>query len=151
MSMEEKIKEAIANDLPNQVGQELQKRLVKAEQDAADLKSCKKLNTDYLQATKDRDEKIKELEAKLNKQETTDKKLKEIKEAEQQMAVTLAELKKSAAERERDTVIKLVEKVFGHPSVTIERFGSKDVAVPNDHYNTPTSYNHTETTTETKQ
>jgi tRNA/tmRNA/rRNA uracil-C5-methylase (TrmA/RlmC/RlmD family) len=150
MSMQEKIELAIQNDLPNQVAEALQAKLKQADKDAVDLKECKRYTGELQENNKALEATVTSLQEKLNTQETTDKKLKEIREAKAEMEVTIAGLKQTAAEDKCNMMDKLVSKVFGHPSVRIENSGSKGVVIPDNHYTSSTCHDETVTRTEGK-
>ena len=143
MNIDDQIQNIIKNELPTQVGLALQERLAQAEKDSKDLAECKKYTEELLESMKD-------LREGLDTQETNKKRLKEAKDLEEKMAVTLAMKDKVAAEDKCTMMKNLVSQVFGHPNVTITKSGFRDVPVPADssgYTPQPQSLNHDDTET----
>ena len=113
--MEQEIKDIIAKNLPEQVGNVLKERLENAERDAKDLGSLRMDYGNLLAQLDEKDKKIKELsylEDRLDYIKATEE---AIKERRMEMALQISDIKLQEAEKRADELRNVLEIVFKSP------------------------------------
>jgi hypothetical protein len=113
--MEQEIKDIIAKNLPEQVGNVLKERLENAERDAKDLGSLRMDYGNLLAQLDEKDKKIKELsylEDRLDYIKATEE---AIKERKMEMALQISDIKLQEAEKRADELRNVLEIVFKSP------------------------------------
>jgi DNA repair ATPase RecN len=113
--MEQEIKDIIAKNLPEQVGNVLKERLENAERDAKDLGSLRKDYGNLLTELEEKDKKIQglsHLESRLDYIKATEE---SIKERKMETAIQISEIKLQEAEKRADELRSVLEIVFKSP------------------------------------
>ena len=130
--MKQDILDAIKKNLPEMVAGELKEHL--ENYDVLEI-NVKKLE-DQLETLTTLNKNLEKENVKLKKlnirSEELDKKEMEVNAEKRNLKVTMAELKAEEANKRSSQLYTLVDKVFGHPNVTITK--TTNQAVPNDHY-----------------
>lgn len=113
--MEQEIKDIIAKNLPEQVGNVLKERLEKAEKDAKDLEI---MNVSYgnlmieLEGKKQKLKELMSLESRINDIKNAEE---SIKERRMEMALQISDIKLQEAEKRADELRNVLEIVFKSP------------------------------------
>lgn len=149
--MNKEIREAIEKNLPAQVAGEMKKFIENAERDAADLEAnkhtIKNLESELkaLQGLKLEEDSVNRREIELNQREI------DLDARERNFALQQAELRIELLTSNMNNMKELVNKVFGHPNVTVS--SHKEVPlVSRDGYQNGTAHTYdSETQTEGKQ
>lgn len=152
--LSEKIQKAINENMPQMVGEELKQMIEgyhKLQQNNEDLKNkIESLEENNKSLIKE----LKNAQRSLIKYQELEQQKEDIEERERNLKVTTAMLERDAEKDKCKTILALVNKVFGHPNVTIERreYGNIPMGLKNDGY-TSSGYKDitkTETTTQGK-
>jgi hypothetical protein len=135
MAMNDEITQAIQKNLPAAVAGELKSYLAQAEADKEQIVRLSDKVAQLRQACEIGDKALKDAQEKLAAHVAIDKRLAEVTEKENRLAVTLAEARASAAERRAEDIHALVGTVFKNPTVKRSLYENQGM---NQQYNSQT-------------
>ena len=139
--MIEKINKIISESLPEATANEMKKFIEQAEKWREEVKESHLVIEDLRNVMRDQRKEIDKLKAlRLNAEEIEQAKIEvagmrlTLLDEQRALDMTVLQAENNALERERETVIKLVNKVFGHPNVTVSTH--KEHVFPKEDYST---------------
>lgn len=139
MSIEEQIEKLVAANLPEATANEMRKFIEEAAETKREYESILKINKKLNEQIGNQAKKINELSDKVahewdirQREKALDEKTLDLETRERDLEMTVMQTKLEAQTEEKKTVISLVNKVFGVPTVTVTNSKDADVVTPID-------------------
>lgn len=152
MTIEQEMQELIQKNLPAQAAGEMKKYIEEAELTKSDLENTLKVLENTRKNLQEERARNNEMAKKITAQQEMDKREQECIKREEALCSRESKLELEMARQEisllkvnHTKIESLVEKVFGHPSVTVTNTSTRQVKSELDEYGTPRYNPNTET------